>query len=297
MSDDQLIDELAGRAELFALEANSALRRWFTRKLLTYVQAGPPPHDDRADTLAAVALARSLVEECRVALQPQPGTDLRLLLLQDLAVRAAYGALGVHPAALLHDDRADYLLFIVKRRIFAVDRMERGVNDDTVFRYPDGSVLLSKPSKQARPSWTGVIEIPPGSTPRYPFKLSAPTGTGNPASAALLLFEPNRLSADRSAFDCAGAAMAVHIVALLDAADDPSTLATAVSAGERYYTLDHPHGSSGVVDDTLVQGITPVLLADAAAGDHVELTVAFGWNCPPAGSAATLVAPDHEEPI
>jgi hypothetical protein len=294
VSDDPVFDELAARPELFCKQLGGPMRTWFARRILAYVRANPQTHNDHDDAIAALALAKTLAANCDAALAAEPDPQVRLFLLRDLAVRTAYGAMGVHPDALLREDRADYLLFTVKRRCFAVDRMNNDVNQGDEFVYPDGSPLTSHPNLQAQPFWVGVND----NAKHYPFVLSEPTGTGNPFDAVEHMFEANDVQVNRNAFDCAGAAMVVHMAAAVEAAADPSTLSTALAAGgPRYFTIDHPLGSCAVVSGVLVGGVSPMLIKDADAGDHVELTVAFAWWTPPVGQPAMIVAPDHDEQV
>ncbi|GIF53168.1 hypothetical protein DFJ67_5995 [Asanoa ferruginea] len=296
---DPLVDELAARPELFARETDGALRHWFTRRSLAYLRAGPAPADERADLLAALGLARTLAAEVGVALAAEPDPELRRFTLSQLAVRAAYGALGVHPKALLREDRADYLLFIVKRRIFAVDRCRANVNDGSEFTYPEaGDLLRQHPNAPALPSWVGVTVAPLGGVNRYPFVLTA-AGLANPDQAVTTMFTAGaQPEGDENVFDCAGAAMTVHTDALVEAAVAPATLAAALAAeGPRYLAIDHPFGSAAVVDNTLVQGATPITVAAAAAGDHVDVPVAFAWTTPPPPATMMLIGPTQEEQV
>jgi hypothetical protein len=296
---------LAGQPELFVAGLDPAVRRWFTARVLKYVRdTAPAPADPKAAVTEKLGVAKTLATGCDTALAALSKPPLwegqtRIAAVRDLGVKVAYGAMGVHPAALLRTDRADYLLFIVKRRCFAVILMRDEVNSNAEFGYPE-SPLKSKINDAAKALWYGLGEpLTSGSDRRFPYVLDASV-TSDRAEAVTKLFTQYREGAKWNWFDCAGAATIVQMAALVEAAADGDALVEALrTVGPRYFTIDHPLGSAdlaGLGDLGVRLGSTPRLVAAAPAGDNVEVSVLFPGAVEP-GMAARLVAPDDEQVV
>lgn len=301
MSQDALLRELAGNRFLYCQEVETEGRRWFTLRILARVRAASTGAGERDAALRLIQTAKTRARECARAMVPASLDASSAIQRTILAVNAAYGMMGLYPAVFLERDEPDFLRFIVRRRVGAVERMRDEVNDDDGFIYPE-NLRLQHPNADSFtpvPLWRGVVASPANPFGYYPYELTT-EGARDPAHALQTLFErvPNLPRDGRTAVDCASAAMIVLETALLDAAARPAGLGpTLASEGSRYLAIDHPHGSAWVGNGGLDQGLGPLLLEPAGPGTNLEVRVAFAWASPGVPFQALLVDPAGMEVV
>jgi hypothetical protein len=298
VADDPHVGELAGAAGLYPKELRGERRRWFARRLLAYTRSAHPAADPLTHATTLATTARDRVAACIAALRVKEGmVGIDAVPTLERWTMIAYGALGVHPAVFLADDRPQLLFYVVLRRTRAVELMD-DLNGGGAFFYPDN--LLKQYPADPLPGetayWQGISTVGQLSG-LYPFVLTT-RGAQDPLAALEDLFIRRDTQAECTHVDCASAAMIVLQTAVLAAADDPVTLGAALMAnGQRHVAIDHPLGSGRVMAGVLDQGAGPIVRAPTPTGAHVTAEFEFAWAGPRTPYPAVLVDADFEASV
>jgi hypothetical protein len=278
---------------LYAKDLNGAGRRWFTKKILSFVDSQGTTNR-KAD---AKALLKKSATLAKARATPPRGSlieDLKVLERAIYRTRIVYGIIGSFPAIFLDSTpHNDVLDFILERRFRAIQRMLGFINPNSTRKrvsYPSGGPPTAQVSKDTRTLWVGTTKLPADTTTtplRFPFVLTA-AGKLAPKDAIEKLFTQQKDEADRTRLDCPAAAMATHVDALL-AAKDPDKLAKALAAVNAHYlAIDHAYGPQRMIGSRVAGMFTGYVSQLATSGTDVQLH-AFGN---PAATTFDLVDKD-----
>jgi hypothetical protein len=268
MAADPLLKDLAGNAPLFAPLLAEKSRRWFAAKLLTYVRASTASADVEAAAESLLLKVRALTKARLDSSRGDVEDELKRLTENRRRTEVCYGLVGGHPSVFLDVPnrtllQEKLLVFLFERRVQSVRRVTEDIKDQDVFGFC--GLAEVKPSSSATTFWSGIT------SGGFPFILSA-QGKQNPVAAVGKLFE---VAGEQSDFDCAVAAMVVHLDALREAAK-PDDFLDALTSPQDYFALDHPYGSVRFASGGKAVGGQSALLTELAApGTNVKARALF----------------------